>query len=558
LKNYLFLKNACILAVLAALGLLIAGYHPGAEDDEVYLSAIKRDLNPALFPHDSDFFAVQLQATVFDKVVAESVRLTHLPLGWVILAWHYLAIYLVLLGCWRLSRRCFPEESAHWASTALVSVLLTLPIAGSALYIVDQNLHPRALATAAILAAVVAVLDRKLVIAGALLVIAVLLHPIMASFGISFCVFLAWRDPSWRPASVLSLCASLCPLWFERTFTYAGNSGTQLAAFTPLGWIFEPTSAAWRAASVLFLSAPLCPLWLERTFTYAGNNGTQLAAFTPLGWIFEPTSAAWRAAATTRDYYYLGRWQWYEWLGVVAPLAILWWFRKIGQKNGATTLAYVATRLTYFGIFQLIVAVALMLPESLERIGPLQPMRYLHLLYLIFIVLAGGLLGQKFLRTHWTRWALLFVPLAAGMFCAQQATYPASPHLEWPGSAPRDPWLEAFAWIRTHTPIDAYFAAGADYMRRPGEDYHGFRALAERGVLADAAKDSAVATQVPRLAQRWLNEVEAQRGWEHFGPADFAKLKERFGVDWVLVERPGGEGLECPYENRALRVCRVP
>jgi hypothetical protein len=35
-------------------------------------------------------------------------------------------------------------------------------------------------------------------------------------------------------------------------------------------------------------------------------------------------------------------------------------------------------------------------------------------------------------------------------------------------------------------------------------------------------------------------------------------LKERFGVDWVLVERPGGEGLECPYENRALRVCQVP
>ena len=139
MKNYLFLKNACILAVLAALGLLIAGYHPGAEDDEVYLSAIKRNLNPALFPHDSDFFGVQLQATVFDKVVAESVRLTHLPLAWVVLAWHYLAIYLVLLGCWRLSCRCFPEESAQWAATALMSVLLTLPIAGSALYIVDPE-----------------------------------------------------------------------------------------------------------------------------------------------------------------------------------------------------------------------------------------------------------------------------------------------------------------------------------------------------------------------------------------------------------------------------------
>ena len=98
------MKNACTLALLAALGFLVAGYHPGAEDDGVYLAAIKRDLNPALFPHDSDFFAVQLQATIFDKVVAASVRLTHAPLGWVIFAWHYLTIYLVLLGCWRLCR----------------------------------------------------------------------------------------------------------------------------------------------------------------------------------------------------------------------------------------------------------------------------------------------------------------------------------------------------------------------------------------------------------------------------------------------------------------------
>lgn len=509
MKNYLFLKNACILAVLAALGLLIAGYHPGAEDDEVYLSAIKRDLNPALFPHDSDFFAVQLQATAFDKVVAASVRVTHLPLGWVILAWHYLAIYLVLLGCWRLSRRCFPDEAAHWASTALVAALLTLPVAGSALYIVDQNLHPRALATAAVLAAIVATLDRKLVLAGALLAVAVLFHPIMASFGISFCVFLAWRKPSRGPASAA------------------------------------------------FLSAPLCPPWLKAfgvSWTYTAPH---LATVTPLGWIFEPTSGAWRAAAVTRDYYYLGRWQWYEWLGVIAPLGILWWFRKIAQKDGAKTLEHVATRLVYFGIFQLIVAIFLMLPDSLQRIRPLQPMRYLHLLYVIFIVLAGGLLGKKLLRAHWIRWALLFIPLAVGMFCAQRATYSASPHLEWPGATLRNPWLEAFAWIRTHTPVDAYFAAGADYMRRPGEDYHGFRALAERSRLADATKDSAVATQVPRLAQRWQDEVEAQRGWEHFTPTDFAKLKTRFGVDWVLVEKPGGEGLECPYENEKLRVCRV-
>jgi hypothetical protein len=485
LKNYPILRNVLILAVLAACGLLIAGYHPGAEDDGVYLSAIKRDLNPALYPHDSDFFAVQLQATIFDKVMAASVRLTHAPLGWVILAWHYLTIYVVLLGCWRLSRRCFPEEYVHWASTTLVAVLLTLPVAGSALYIVDQNLHPRAMATAAILAAIIATLDRKYLQSVVLLLLAGLLHPIMASFGISFCIFLLWRAPLRQTRPVILLLA-------------------------------------------------------------------------PLGWIFEPTSPAWRTAANTRDYYFLNRWEWYDWLGVFAPFAILWWFRRIGQRDGASAMVHVTSRLIAFGIFQLIVAVALMLPQSLERIRPLQPMRYLHLFYLIFIILSGGLLGQKFLRSHWLRWAVVFIPLAAGMFYAQRATYPSSAHLEWPGSVPKNPWIQAFAWIRENTPPDAYFAAGPDYMRRPGNDYHSFRALAERSVLADAAKDSAVATQVPRLAARWQEEVEAQKGWDGFGPSDFARLKSKFGVEWVLVERPSGDGLACPYENAALRVCRVP
>ena len=144
------------------------------------------------------------------------------------------------------------------------------------------------------------------------------------------------------------------------------------------------------------------------------------------------------------------------------------------------------------------------------------------------------------------------------MLFAQRQTYPTSPHLEWPGSAPRNPWLEAFAWIRDHTPTNSYFAAGTGYMQRPGEDYHGFRALAERSVLADLAKDSAVATQVPRLSKRWQDEVDAQLGWEHFRLADFQRLKNRFGVDWVLIERPVVEGLQCPYENVAVLVCRVP
>ena len=481
MKNYR--KSLLILLLLTAFAVLIQGYHPGVEDDGVYLPAIKRDLNPQLYPHDFEFFTLQLQATVFDKLVAGSIRVTQLPIGIGVLLWHFASIFLLLWGCWRISRRCFKESYAQWAAVSTVAVLLTMPVAGTALYLADQYLHPRLVASAAIMGAIVAILDRKYLLAAGWLGIALVIHPLMAGFGISYCIFLAWREP--------------------------------------------------RA------TAPL------------------LVMLFPLGWIFEPTSDAWRAAAQTRDYYFLSNWRGYEWLGVFAPLILLWWFRRIATRDHSAVVANVSERLVWYGLCQLGLAVIIMLPASLERLKPLQPMRYLHLLYLIMVLISGGLIGRYVLRKHVSRWLLFFVPLGLLMFYAQRQTFPASPHLELPGQVPHNPWLQAFAWIRQNTPPDSYFALDPYYMERPSEDFHSFRALAERSALTDNVKDPSVATQVPRLAPRWLEQAQAQEGWPHFQAADFQRLKNRFGVKWVVLESNAATSIECPYHNESLMVCRI-
>jgi len=477
-------KSLQILLLLAACAILLHGYHPGVEDDGVYLPAIKRHLNPQLYPHDFEFFTLQLQATVFDKLIAGSIRLTHLPVGVGVLLWHFVSIFLLLWGCWAISRRCFNEPHAQWAAVTAVAVLLTMPVAGTALYLGDQYLHPRLLASAAILGGIVAILDRRYVLAAVCLAIAVVIHPLMASFGISYCVFLAWKE---RPRA----------------------------------------------------NAPL------------------LALLFPMGWLFEPTSDAWRAAALTRDYYFLSNWHWYEWLGVFAPLILLWRFHRMATRDGSTAVAHMGSRLVWYGLFQLVVALIIMLPASLERLEPLQPMRYLHLLYLIFVVISGGLIGRHILRRHVVRWLLFFVPLSLLMFYVQRQTFPASPHLELPGTVSHNPWIEAFAWIRRDTPLNSYFVLDPFYMERPGEDFHSFRALAERSTLADYVKDPSVATQVPRLAPRWLEQVKAQEEWSDFQSADFQRLKNRFGVDWVVLEGAAVPGMDCPYHNQLLKVCRI-
>ena len=281
------------------------------------------------------------------------------------------------------------------------------------------------------------------------------------------------------------------------------------------------------------------------------------AMLIPLGWMLEPASDAWRQAEATRDFYFLVRWHWYEWLGVVGPLALLWWFRALALGRRSTVMAWMAERMVYFGVFQMVVALILMLPPPLERFRSLEPMRFLHLVYLLFVLLSGGLLARYLLKRHVLRWLLLFVPLSAGMFYAQRQLYPGTVHLELPGRASGNGWVEAFRWISQNTPVNSEFALDPQYMGMPGEDYHGFRALAERSVLADALKDPCIVVRVPSLGPRWLRELGAQRGWRDFQKPDFLHLKSQFGVDWVVLTNPPVAGMTCPYSNPRVSVCRV-
>ena len=477
--------------MLLSLGaLLVEGYHPGVEDDAVYLSAIQRQLHPALYPHDFQLFTLQMQASVFDKMMAAWVRATHIPLSWSEVIGQFLAAFLLLWGCRRIAQRCFPTAAGQWAGVALVGVLFSLPVAGTALYIFDQYLHPRALATALILAAILAVVEQRWVLCAGLLAAAVVMHPIMGVFGVSYCVILR----------------------------FAEGGG----------------AAAVSRANSAFLAVGILPAW-----------------------IFEKPSPDWRAALMTRNYYFLGRWAWYEWLGAIGPIFIVWAMARWAKRAERTTMARLAGCAAVFAGFQLVVGCVVLLTPGLVRLMPMQPMRYLHLVYILMAVLGGGLLGEKLLRGHAWRWCLLFLPLAAGMFWAQRSLFPGTEHLELPGVASRNSWLEAFAWVRGNTPVDAYFALDPDYMELPDEDFHSFRALAERSELADWVKDAAVATQVPDLAPLWVQQTQAAWGWKQFGKGDFLRLRQEFGVDWIVVQGKGFDGLVCPYHNGAVAVCRL-
>jgi hypothetical protein len=491
LKTSRVLRNPLFIGIFTLLGFLVMGYHPGIEDDGVYLTAVKADVLRTLYPHDSDFFRLQLQATVFDRWIASFVAATHISVSWAELLWQFVSLFSILSASYAIAQYLFHETRAQWAGVAMVSAMFTLPVAGTALYLVDQHLHPRNIATALILFAIARILAGKPWQSVPLLLLALLMHPIMAALGMSFCF-------------VLALTAQ------------------------------EPVYA-----------------WLH-------SWKRSMAAGVPLGWIFERPSPTWREALQTRSYYFLSRWAWYEWLGAIAPLVLFWLLYRFARNRGNVPLARFSLGVVIYGVFQQVVAVMMLTPPSLIRLAPLQPMRFLHLVYLFLALTAGCLLGKYLLKASVWRWALFLVVIYGGMFAPQRELFANSPHLELPGRVSTNPWLQAFAWIRQNTPTDAYFALDPYYLEAPGEDAHGFRALAERSQLADAVKDTAVVTQVPQLGPVWSRQVHAVDGWNHFQLADFERLRAQFGVDWAVVSYPPTAGLDCRWHNDALAVCRIP
>ena len=489
-------RNTLLVLIFSTLSFVVMGYHPGMEDDGVYLAAVKSRLNPALYPHNAVFFRIQMQATFFDNWAAGFVRLTCIPIAYAELLWQFASIVAILACCRGIAGKLFKEERAQWAGVAMVGAMFTLPVAGTALFVVDQHLHPRTLATALILLAVWLVLAGRRLAAMPVLLLSLMLHPIMTLFGASFCVFLATA-------------------------------------------IAQPFHT-----------------WLR--IRRRAGLGIGAAAFIPLGWHLEPPSALWHKAMETRGYLFLDRWAWYEWLGAVAPLVLFWLLWRIAGKHGETLLARFALAVFLFGVFHELLAVIVWETPVLVRLEPMQPMRFLHLVYLFMALIGGSLIGKFLLRASVGRWAAFLLLFNAGMFASQRYQFSGSQHLELPGRPPANPWLQAFAWIRLNTPADAYFALDPYYLAAPGEDYHGFRALAERSQLADAVKDTAVVGLFPALAPAWGQQIEAEEGWPQFQLDDFERLKKEFGVNWVVVSYPPPDGLACRWHNAGISVCQVP
>ncbi|MGB8479079.1 MAG: hypothetical protein WCE63_09575 [Acidobacteriaceae bacterium] len=484
------------LLLLTLFAVLVHGYHLGTDDAAIYIPAIKKAFDPQLYPFGSEFFMEHGRLSIFSPLVAISAHLFHLPIDVAIFLWYVFGIFLLLMAGWRIACLCFSSMHARWAAVLLLAALLTVPIAGTALVIADPYLTARSLSTPATIFAIDNFLRGKKTGTFLWIVLTALVHPQMAVFAIGFLLFLYWTQSA-PPAANQAPSASIAAIT-----TY------------PSRW--------------------------------------------PQGFNCHPPQGTYRDVLYSRTFFFAALWHWYEWLGVVFPVLILYLLTHVQPRATLPAFHRICRALVPFGIVSTLAFLVLSSTRYLANFVRLQPMRSFHLLYVLFYLLVGGLLGEYVLKHRAWLWFALFASLAVGMSAVNWSMFPHSRPIEWPIARSQNAWVSAFLWIRNNTGEDAVFALNPHYMTLDGEDQHGFRAIAERSMLADADKDSGAVSLFPQLTSDWENQQRAQSGWTHFRAADFIRLAHEYPVTWVVVQSPASNGLLCPYQNSAVAVCRIP
>jgi hypothetical protein len=80
------------------------------------------------------------------------------------------------------------------------------------------------------------------------------------------------------------------------------------------------------------------------------------ALFSPMTFFNPVPSPAYHEVAASHPYHYLLRWHWYEVLGAVGPLIILWWYGQFARTRRRTNLDFMCKTAVVLGVISLAAA----------------------------------------------------------------------------------------------------------------------------------------------------------------------------------------------------------
>jgi len=333
-----------------------------------------------------------------------------------------------------------------------------------------------------------------------------------------------------------------------------------VAAYLLFAFALHPLMTTWAVVFALFVWIVQRSRKPLRGCVMAGLVLAVLLAVLQV--VLPPETSAVQAAAVSRGYWFLSNWQWYEWIGIAGPLAILVTFERVfANTQRYSPQAVTAIRAAIAASITVSLTSLLLIHTSNSNflLARIQPLRLLHITTMFFMLLLGGWIVETFWqRSRGVLPVSLIVVAAVMLLYMQTDLYGNSRWLELPGVASNNGYVQAFEWIRGNTPEDAVIAADAFYTTARGEDAQMLRAIALRSSAPDAAKDGGIASVVPVLAPAWFYASQMQHDLNTLSDAERAQRMRAVGATWIVLPASATTAFPCPYSNAVARVCRLP
>jgi hypothetical protein len=484
------------LAFIAVATLNSAGYRYGAGDQAFYLPAIQRHLEPDSFPRDRVVIDDQDRLNVFPRVAAVLVGNAGLPQPALFLGLYLAA--LVLLA-WAATALAETLGLSGWAQAAVLAALTMKHRVGmTGANTLEGYGHPRMLAFAIGLAAVVGVLRARPAAALALVAAAFVVHPTTALwFGVWVGVALVVAESRHRPWLLLG-----------------GAAAAALA-----GW-----AAAWGP-----LSAQLVRM----------DDG-------------------WLNVLEGKDYLFANEWPASAWaiaaLYVVTPAAAYAARRRLGltrPREHALVLGLGALAVIFVATLPLVAGrVALAVQFQVSRVFWMLDIA--STVYAAWALADGAraATGGSTARRRALAVAVLIMLIASARGAwVMWVEHPGRPVVQT--QLPQDEWHDAMNWLRRQ-PTSTHVLADPSHAWRHGTSV---RVAAGRDVYLEEVKDTAMAMYSRRVAERVAGRIGAIGDFNALTPASARALAGRFGLDVLVTER--AMDLPLAYRNARFAIYRL-
>ncbi len=481
----------CLAGFVLLCTMNAAGYRYGASDQALYIPAVLRHVDPALFPRDARLIDTQARLMLNDEAIASIVRVTGASMPRLFIVLYVVSLALLLTAAVWLGSFFYRTRGAIVAGVAALT--LRHAIAKTGANTLEGYFHPRQLAFALGLLAIVMFLERRDRLATGFLIAAGIAHTTTFFWFAIWLTAAAWAG---RPA-------------YRRVLSIA---------------------------MVLIAAAAIWAIWRG-----------------PLAGRLVRIDDEWMAVIASKDYLFPLGWPWDAWItnGLTIPVILVAWRARV--RAGLTFEGEAAI---VVGALALAAVFVCWLPFDIARVALAAQMQTSRIFWMLdalatfYVVwaLAEGSAQEPHRRAALVAAVVIMLSAIRGSYVSF-VQFPDRPIFAV--DVQHHDWRDAMAWARS-SPRQSGWLADPAHAALYGSS---LRAVGERDVLLEDLKDTALAMYDREIAMRIADRRRALAATPWDTPDGARTLARRYDLDYLLTTRP--VDLPLAYRAGSLTIYRL-